>query len=508
MAERNAELDHLHTVLSSAQAELQELSATVASRAGLAEGAVFEAQALFLEDPAITEPLYAAVQDAGLPSPAAVTQVFEEAARELETLDDPYLSARAADVRDVGARLIRLLNGDETPSLQNGGEDVVIIARDLTPSDTVGLHLDRVRGIILVEGTPTAHATILARGLGLPLVLGVGSEAWTIQPGQDVLLDGASGTILVEPDEHEREIWDQPVVPLSTDGSSSVLTTHDGRPILLMANASTPAEAGLAMKYGAKGIGLLRTEFLLASLSRERSEAPDEDALADAYGAIFQLMTGRPVVVRAMDAGGDKPLPFLDFGDEANPFMGWRGIRILLDRPELFALQTRAVLRAAVSHGTDLRLMFPMITSVDEFVRARSLVEAVLRDGRFPLSHPVQIGAMIEVPAAALTAKELAREVDFFSIGTNDLIQYTLASDRGNSRVSRLCDVSHPAVLRLIDMTVTAAHSAKLPVAVCGEAAGDPASIPLLLDLGVDELSVGPARVPEVRERVQSILDV
>jgi phosphotransferase system enzyme I (PtsI) len=472
---------------------------------------VFEAQALLLDDPALVGPLETAVRETGLSAAAAVESAFEEAAHELEALDDPYLSGRAADVRDVKTRLLYLLEGKEERTLADAGESAVIIARDLTPSDTASLEPGQVRGIILAEGTPTAHATILARGLGLPLVIGAGAQAWEIEQGQDVLLDGDEGTVLIEPDEQERKRYHLHAASVSagglttSDGSTFLTTTADGRRIVLLANASTPAEAALAAERGAEGIGLLRTEFLLAALTRDRSEAPNERDLAAAYGAVFEHILGKPVIVRVMDAGGDKPLPFLGFGQEANPFLGWRGIRILLDRPELFADQVRAVLRAAAEHGIDLRLMFPMISSVEEFLRARQMVETVVKEGDFPLAHPLEIGAMIEVPAAALIAEDLAREADFFSIGTNDLVQYTLACDRGNPRVSGLCDVSHPAVLRLIDMTVSAAHSAGKLVGVCGEAAGDPESIPLLLELGVDELSVGPARLAEVRRSVQTL---
>jgi phosphoenolpyruvate-protein kinase (PTS system EI component) len=271
----------------------------------------------------------------------------------------------------------------------------------------------------------------------------------------------------------------------------------------LLANASSVAEARLAVQNGAEGIGLLRTEFLVAALPGTGSAPPGEDELTAAYGAILEVMGKRPVVVRALDAGGDKPLPFLDFGHEPNPFLGWRGIRILLDQPELFATQTRALLRAAARHGTELRLMFPMISTLDEFRRARMLVERVLAEEQARAEalvySPLRLGVMIETPAAALLAAELAREADFLSLGTNDLVQYTLACDRGNARVADLCQFLHPAVLRLVDMVVRAAHAADCTVGVCGEAAGDPDTLPLLIGLGVDELSVGAARLPAVR---------
>jgi phosphocarrier protein FPr len=444
---------------------------------------------------------------------------MEAAAQELEALNDPYLSARSADLRDVQGRVARLLGAESSDTFSALNAGAVIIARDLTPSDTVGLRPETICGIVLAEGTPTAHAAILARGLGLPLVVGAGAAIWQVEPGQQVILDGSDGTVLVEPHAEECRDYAQRIPsrprpgnagPEGTQpGGGEHLPAHtgDGRRVELMANVSTVAEARLAVASGAEGVGLLRTEFLLAAhgLGSPGGQPPDVGELADAYGAIFQEMGDRPVVVRAMDAGGDKPLPFLDFGHEANPFLGWRGIRVLLDRPDLFADQIRAVLRAAVRHGTDLRLMFPMVSSVDELTRARQVVERVREEEELHLAHPLLIGVMIEVPAAALIADALAREADFFSLGTNDLLQYTLACDRGNARVSQLCQFTHPAVLRLIDMVVRAAHVAGRPVGVCGEAAGDALSMPLLVGLGVDELSVGAARLADTRHQLSAL---
>jgi phosphoenolpyruvate-protein kinase (PTS system EI component) len=311
--------------------------------------------------------------------------------------------------------------------------------------------------------------------------------------------------VRIEPQPEECEEYRQavatPQLPHPAPGAAewSPAQTADGRRIELMANASSPAEARLAVAGGAEGIGLLRTEFLLAALG---DTTPDEDALAVAYGGIFTEMGKRPIIVRAMDAGGDKPLPYLDFEREANPFLGWRGIRILLDRPGMFAEQTRAVLRAAAQHGSDVRLMFPMVSGLEELSRARQLVEQIYAEERAELAHPLQIGVMIEVPSAALMVDVLARTADFFSLGTNDLLQYTLACDRGNPRVSHLCRLAHPAILRLIETVVRAAHAHGRRVGVCGEAAGDPVSMALLIGLGVDELSVGAARVSATREQL------
>jgi phosphoenolpyruvate-protein phosphotransferase len=514
VAERVAEVERLRQALEAARVDLERLADAVSKQIGPTEAAVFEAQALFLQDSALTEPMEAAIRHGGQPAVCALEQTMEAAARDMEALNDVYLSARAADLYDVKGRVARLLGAPGPGDLSAVSVGTVVIARDLTPSDTVGLRPETVSGIVLAEGTPTAHAAILARGLGLPLVVGAGAAIWQVEPGQQVILDGTDGIVLVEPQAQECEEYRQLVVrrqrpEIVVRGEEHPpARTGDGRRVELMANVSSVAEAQLAVECGAEGVGLLRTEFVLAAPTRGAATGatlPDEDELAEAYGAIFEVMGERPIVVRTMDAGGDKPLPCLDFGHEANPFLGWRGIRISLDRPDLFVSQTRAVLRAAVRHGTDLRVMFPMVSSLDELTRARQIVERVREEEELQLAHPLQIGVMIEVPAAALIADVLAREADFFSLGTNDLLQYTLACDRGNARVNHLCRLAHPAVLRLIDMVVRAAHAAGRPVGVCGEAAGDASSMPLLLGLGVDELSVGAARLPEVRQQLSAL---
>jgi phosphocarrier protein FPr len=364
-----------------------------------------------------------------------------------------------------------------------------------------------VAGIVLAEGTPTAHAAILARGLGLPLVLTAGDAVWGIAPGALVLVDGTTGLVLVEPTpeeqlEYRRRAATQEAQQHMAYAARGSAMTRDGHRVSLLANASSAQEAQQALDQGAEGLGLVRTEFLLPRPSGDPQAPPDEDALEDAYGAVLQVMGSRPVTVRALDAGGDKPLPFLDFGQEANPFLGWRGIRVLLDNPSLFASQTRALLRAAARHSSDLRLMFPMISSLEEFRAARHLVEHVQAQAGITLAHPLQVGVMIEVPSAVLIAAELAREADFFSLGTNDLVQYTLACDRGNPRTSHLYQVLQPAVLRLVQMAVQAAHAAGRPISICGEAAADAAALPLLVGLGIGALSVSPVFLPVVRRQL------
>lgn len=567
---RDAEIERLREARITAAEQLALLTADLGVRIGPAEAAVFEAQAMFLDDPALVEPMEQAIRDRGVGATQASAEVLSQAARDLEALSDPYLMARAADVRDIQERLVGILEAspvaalpeqtdplrsaahnssppavaNPAPSLgfpatgvDSHGAGYILIADDLTPSDTVGLDPETVAGIVLAGGTPLAHASILARGLGLPLVVDAGEQVWRIEPGQQILIDGTEGTVLVEPEEPDRARYQERITASAVqhfDPSSAAhgpAYTADGRRIELLANVSSPAEARLAANNRAEGVGLLRTEFLLASLtstdlSRDLNEdplhrpsleavspaenssvesAPSEQALTEAYGSIFAVMGDCPIVVRAMDVGGDKPLPFLNMNDEANPFLGWRGIRVLLDEPDLFAAQIRAALRAANAHGTDLRLMLPMVTGVDEFIRARRFIEKVQHESGIELSYPLRIGAMIEVPSAAIVADALAREADFFSVGTNDLTQYVLAADRTNPRVRSLCRLLHPAVLRLIDTTVRAANAERRPVAVCGEAAGTVPDMLLLVGLGVDELSMGPARLPEVREFLSTV---
>jgi len=515
-AERDVELERFRSALRAASTQPSEVSGTMRNRVGDEQAAVFEAQSLFLQDPALMQPVEEAIRVQGVTAVTAIRRVFENAAAELESVTDTYLAARATDIRDVEMRLLGLLNEPAAVPSHNLHGETVIIARDLTPSDTVALPLDLVRGVVLAEGTPAAHAAILARGLGLPLVVGAGANIFQVVSGQSVLVDGTAGTVLVEPRAEERVTRQVAAVGAAQaeagEEDHGPVLTRDGRRIEILANASSAVEARMACRNGAEGIGLLRTEFLLAALTRGAGGpgagadgGPGGDALSAAYAGIFRAAGTRPVTVRVMDAGGDKPLPFLSFGREDNPFLGWRGIRILLDEPELFAAQLRAVLDAAATTSTDLRLMLPMVSTVEELTRARAIVHEVCRVEDVTLAHPLRIGVMIETPAAALIAAALAGEADFFSIGTNDLVQYTLACDRGNPRVVGLCRPEHPAVLRLIDMTARAAHAAGIPVGLCGEAAGDPALLALLLGLGIDELSVGPARLPTVRAAVRSI---
>ena len=491
-----------------ARAEIAHLRSSVAAQASAAEAAVFDAHAMFLDDSALLKRVGAAI-DAGLNAEAAWMDAIAQFADQLAGLADPSLRARAADVRDVGERVLgHLLGLVAQPSLDLRAPSV-IVARDLTPSQTAGLDTGLVLAFCTAEGGPTSHTAILAKALGLPAVVALGPAVLDMPPGTLLLVDGDHGEVVVDPDAATRrdflarreQIAQRTHAELRTAHEPAV--TRDGHRVEVAANVGSPKEAASALDAGAEGIGLLRTEFLYLN----RQTAPDEQEQLDAYDAVLDAMGGRPVVVRTLDIGGDKQLPYLDLGREQNPFLGWRAIRMCLDQPDFFKVQLRALLRASPGH--DLRIMFPMVATLDEVRRAKALLEEArweVEAAGHAVAPAIQIGIMVEVPSTALLAEQFAREVDFFSIGTNDLTQYTLAAERGNRRVAYLGDACHPAVLRLIQRVVEAAHRSGIWAGVCGELAGDGEAVPLLLGLGVDELSMAPTSIPHIKATIGQLL--
>jgi len=497
------EREELLSAIEAAQSELQELHRDMVRRVGEDEADIFEAHLALLDDPELVKAALEKI-DAGVAAARAWKEVTEASAEELGALKSELLAARAADVRDVGRRVLRILTGaeEETPELPD--DPVILVARDLSPSDTAALDLDRVLGFCTAVGGPNSHTAILARALSLPAIVGAGSEVLDLQAGGQAILDGATGVLTIDPDaavlaaarEKKRKRETRRAAALEEAQEPAV--TEDGHRMEIVANIGGVAEAEQAAQRGAEGVGLLRTEFLFL----DRSSAPTEDEQFETYRDIAQAFDGRqPVIVRTLDIGGDKPIPYLSMPYEENPFLGQRGIRLCLARPELFRTQLRAILRAS-EHGF-LRIMFPMIAGLEELQRAQELVEEVRADLDVP---PVEIGIMIEVPAAALMAERLAHEVDFFSIGTNDLTQYTMAMDRTHPSLAGKADGLHPAVLRLVEQTVRGAHAANKWVGVCGELAADRQAVPILVGLGVDELSVNVPAVPIVKAQVRSLV--
>jgi phosphocarrier protein FPr len=499
------EWERLLKSLTQTRDEIEADHRSAANRTNGNTAAIFEAHRMFLEDEALLSPtrelIFNEKQNAALAWQSAVDKVSAN----LRNLNDSYLQARSKDVEDVGGQVLRhLLGVNHAPlTIDKPG---ILIAADLTPAETSHFEPSTVLGICTAFGGPTSHTAILARELGIPAVVGLGEKILTLQDGQHIILDGEHGQVFVTPD---AELIDQYLRKADTIQEAkkkarlertAPAMTRDGKAIEIAANIGSVTGAQKAVEFGAEGVGLFRTEFLFLS----RASAPDEEEQVQAYRLTAQALNGRPLIIRTLDAGGDKSIPYLNLASEANPFLGCRAIRLCLSQPELFKTQLRAILRVAAEFR--LKVMFPMIATLDELRRAKALLaEACQELTARGESHAetVETGIMVEIPSVAAMAEQFAREVDFFSIGTNDLTQYTFAVDRTNPTVASIADACHPAVLRQIQGVVDAAHSNGIWVGVCGELAGDPDAIPILLGLGVDELSMSAPAIATAKEIVR-----
>jgi multiphosphoryl transfer protein len=499
-----AERSRLHEALGRAAEGLRAARAAVTGNADPAAGDILEAQSLLLADPVLVEAADEAITDASLDAARAWQRAVAAVAASYRGLDDAYLAERAADVEAIGVEVLRHLVGAEVVTAEPSG---VVVAQDLSPAETARLDPGRVEAVVTAGGSPTGHAALIARSLGIPSVVGVGAQVLRIEGGSTVVVDGDRGVIETAPDADRLEEVARLVAARATEQQQARLAaqrpahTSDGIVIEVLANVGSSADADRAHEAGADGIGLLRSELLFL----DRADAPDEHEQAALYEAIAVAMHGAPVVLRTLDVGGDKPLPYVPDLGEANPFLGVRGLRLALAHPERLLLpQLRAALRVAAAHP--LRLMVPMVTTLAELDALRAMIERArteLVERGVPAAERLSVGTMVEVPALALRAEALVSEVDFVSIGTNDLTQYVLAAERGNAGVDHLADPLDPAVLRLIAGVCEAATPGGVPVAVCGGLASDPAATAVLIGLGVRELSVPAADVPRIKQQVR-----
>lgn len=507
-ADAEAEVAKLEKTLAAAEEELRGLYETAKEKMGEQEAEIFDAHLTILGDEySVREPIIQRIREQKQNAAAAITDQFDELAQMFRSLGDELMAERAADAEDLKQQLLRICLGCGRQDLSVLPGDVIVLAEELTPSDTVRMDTAHVKGIATKLGGATAHSAIIARTLGIPAAAGI--DGWQTEAlnGHMAILDGADGTLTVDPTDEETACYQSRKAQADCEAQALEAfrtcpsQTKDGAALEICANIGTPQEAQQAMKYGADGVGLFRSEFLFM----DRDALPTEDEQFEAYRTAAQTMAGKPLIIRTLDVGGDKKLPTLELPHEDNPFLGFRAIRMTLSHPEIFRPQLRAILRAA-AYG-DVRIMFPMIGSMDQLREAKALLreqEQTLQAEGVP-TGPVKVGMMVEIPAAAVLAEEFAKEVDFFSIGTNDLTQYTLAVERGNAAVAHLYAPEHPAVLRLIAMTAQAAAERHIPCGMCGEAAGDPKLAPAFVGMGVNELSMSPRRVPAVRKLLSEL---
>jgi phosphotransferase system enzyme I (PtsI) len=503
------EIGRFETALIQTRMQILEMQQRIAESIGAKDAAIFDAHLLVVEDRTLIDEVLRKLET----DLCNVEWVFQEVAtRYAETLnkiDDPYLRERALDIQDVTKRVIRNLQGKAPKTFIPLDEPHILVTHNLTPSDTASIDRANVLGIATDLGSRTSHTAILARSLNIPAIVGLHDITAKLETGQQVLLDGNDGWLILDPMPEtlaqyaKIESRRARVTAQLKELRETTSTTRDGRHIVLSANIELPEDVDAVKANGAEGIGLYRTEFLYLN----RPTLPTEEEQYRTYRKVAERVCPDPLIIRTFDLGGDKLAPgTVDIGDELNPFLGWRAIRFCLENIEIFKTQLRAILRA--SAVGNVKIMFPMISGVDELRRATAVLEECkeeLRNSKMDMAERLEVGAMIEIPSAAICASVLASEVDFFSIGTNDLIQYALAVDRVNEKIAHLYEPTHPAIVRLLKMIADAAHANKLWVGVCGEMAGDVALVPLLLGLGMDELSAAATLVPRVKRAVQSL---
>ncbi|AJH78814.1 phosphoenolpyruvate--protein phosphotransferase [Heyndrickxia coagulans] len=502
------EVKRFNAAVSESKSELQAIREHAMKALGADKAAIFDAHLLVLEDPELLMPVQDKIRDDQVNAEYALKEVADMFVTMFEQMDNEYMRERAADIRDVTKRILAHLLKVEIPNPSMISEEVIVIAEDLTPSDTAQLNRQYVKGFATNVGGRTSHSAIMARSLEIPAVVGTKTAIQDIQNGDLVIVDGNSGDVYVNPtpeivDEYKQkqeQFERQKAEWAKLVNEKSV--SKDGHTVELVANIGTPNDLDGVIRNGGEGVGLYRTEFLYMG----RDELPSEEVQFEAYKAVLEGLKGKPVVVRTLDIGGDKKLPYLPLPEEMNPFLGFRAIRLCLDRQDIFRTQLRALLRAS-AYG-NLKIMFPMISNLDEFRKAKAILleekEKLIQEGVQVADH-IEVGIMVEIPSTAVMADLFAKEVDFFSVGTNDLIQYTMAADRMNEHISYLYQPYNPAILRLVKRVIDAAHKEGKWAGMCGEMAGDEIAIPILLGLGLDEFSMSASSILRARSQIRNL---
>ena len=500
------EIARFEAALVQTRVQILEMQQKIAEAIGAKDAAIFDAHLLVVEDRTLIDEVLRRLETERCNVEWVFQEVANNYAETLSKIDDPYLRERAVDMQDVTRRIVRNLQGKAPKAVFSAAEPHILVAHNLTPSDAASMDRQLVLGIATDLGSRTSHTAIIARSLNIPAVVGLHDATEKLESGQHVLLDGYTGLLIVDPTAEtlsyygEIEIRKGQVTKELKQLRETTSTTSDGRHIVLSANIELPGDVDAVAENGAEGIGLYRTEFLFVN----RNTLPSEEEQYETYRKVAEQVKPNPLIIRTFDLGGDKlAVGAVEVGDELNPFLGWRAIRFCLENIDIFKTQLRAILRA--SAVGNVKIMFPMISGLEELRHAKAVLDECWNEVGEKKSGKMEVGAMIEIPSAAISADALAREVDFFSIGTNDLIQYTIAVDRVNERIAHLYEPTHPAVLRLLKMIADAAHANDIWVGVCGEMARDVATIPILVGLGMDELSVGATSVPRVKMAVRSL---
>jgi phosphoenolpyruvate-protein phosphotransferase (PTS system enzyme I) len=503
------QLARLEQALVDTRHEIQDVQRLVNQGLGAENASIFEAHMMILDDPTLLEEVNRLITENRVTAEYAFQQVSEKFVRTLSAINDDYLRERVSDMRDVTGRVLnKLLGRNEDFRLSQLKEPCIVIAHDLTPTQTAQLDRKLVLGFATDIGGKTSHTAIMARSMRIPAVVGLRNASEALSTGQYALLDGYNGLITINPTDQTLFEYGQLIRKRVTleeklrDTIDKPAVTLDGTKVVLSANVEQPSDAEAVIASGAEGVGLFRTEYLFV----HRDTLPTEEEQYQAYRQVAAALSNQPVIIRTLDLGGDKFLSHLQVPTEMNPFLGWRAIRFCLQERDIFRIQLRAILRASVEGN--IRIMYPMISGLDELNQANGVLHeymAELRAEGIPFDEKIQVGAMIEIPSAAVAAEALARRVQFFSVGTNDLIQYTLAVDRLNEKIAHLYEPTHPAIIRLIKMTADAGKKHGIWTGVCGEMAGDPVLTPLLLGLGVTELSAAPAIVPQIKYLIRRL---